>query len=303
MVDNGYFIEEPLILLRTEGGKLIVVEGNRRLAALKLLNDEELRRISFYRKEWDELVKINKQNLKEVPCIIREDISEIYRVLGFRHISGIKKWQPLPKARFIDMLVTSQKKNAGFDDIAEKCGTSSKSIRDYYIAYRLYLQAKEDFDIDVSEVENNFSVFLRALNSKEINQFIGLKKNKSPVELKKPILTRKSPELNEFIEMLLGTKEKEPVINDSRQITKLGIVLVNPAAYKHLKISSNLEQAYYLTGNIKLDLIEHIEKTDYHLGEILKDIHEYSTNQDIYKLLDKCNKRMSEIMKHFILKT
>ncbi|WP_409047522.1 ParB N-terminal domain-containing protein [Microbacterium sp. HA-8] len=35
-VDNGYFAEEPLVVVK-ENGEWVVVEGNRRLATLKLL--------------------------------------------------------------------------------------------------------------------------------------------------------------------------------------------------------------------------------------------------------------------------
>lgn len=42
IAENGYFQHEPLYAAR-EGGKLHVVEGNRRLAAVKLLRDAKLR--------------------------------------------------------------------------------------------------------------------------------------------------------------------------------------------------------------------------------------------------------------------
>ena len=38
----GYFLSEPLIAIENEDDHYLVVEGNRRLAALKLLNDETL---------------------------------------------------------------------------------------------------------------------------------------------------------------------------------------------------------------------------------------------------------------------
>src|SRR4051794_2451457 len=39
---NGYFQEEPLVTIRGTNGATIVVEGNRRLATLKLLLDPSL---------------------------------------------------------------------------------------------------------------------------------------------------------------------------------------------------------------------------------------------------------------------
>ena len=43
IANNGYFRHEPLFVAR-ESGRLIVVEGNRRLAAVRLLVDGDLRK-------------------------------------------------------------------------------------------------------------------------------------------------------------------------------------------------------------------------------------------------------------------
>src|SRR4051812_15470247 len=42
-VENGYFEEEPLVVV-PDGKKFVVVEGNRRLATLKLLLEPKLRK-------------------------------------------------------------------------------------------------------------------------------------------------------------------------------------------------------------------------------------------------------------------
>src|SRR5262249_32857223 len=40
---NGYFAHEPLFVEKDKKGQMIVIEGNRRLAAVKLLLDKSLR--------------------------------------------------------------------------------------------------------------------------------------------------------------------------------------------------------------------------------------------------------------------
>ena len=44
IANNGYFEHEPLIAEKLEDGKFLVIEGNRRLAAVRLLLDDKLRR-------------------------------------------------------------------------------------------------------------------------------------------------------------------------------------------------------------------------------------------------------------------
>ena len=41
---NGYFQHEPLFVEKTSRGDMVVIEGNRRLAAVKLLLDADLRK-------------------------------------------------------------------------------------------------------------------------------------------------------------------------------------------------------------------------------------------------------------------
>jgi ParB-like chromosome segregation protein Spo0J len=50
IAENGFYRHEPLYAAR-ESGKLNVVEGNRRLAAVKLLRDEKLRRLARIMRE------------------------------------------------------------------------------------------------------------------------------------------------------------------------------------------------------------------------------------------------------------
>jgi hypothetical protein len=152
MSDNGYFIEEPLIVIPKEGeDKFIVVEGNRRLAALKLLTSPQIRARSPNKDTWKELAEAAKYLLTEVPVIVHQSRDELVAILGFRHIAGIMKWDPLSKARFIHALVERKGKEADFKDISRQLGSKSTTIRDNYATYNIYRQARDDFEIDTSE--------------------------------------------------------------------------------------------------------------------------------------------------------
>ena len=76
-----------------------VVEGNRRLAALKLLQNPGL--TDFRRTSISQLVEDAQHIPNEVPCIVYDTRDEILDYLGFRHVTGIKSWGPLSKARYL----------------------------------------------------------------------------------------------------------------------------------------------------------------------------------------------------------
>jgi len=97
-LDNGFFQHEPLIVLAEEGG-YTVVEGNRRLAALMIsLELPPAAGIEMPGLEaGDELRRV----LAKVPCFEVSDRREVHAYVGFRHIGGIKTWEPEAKARYI----------------------------------------------------------------------------------------------------------------------------------------------------------------------------------------------------------
>ena len=69
IVESGYFPNEVLVAVR-EQSKLVVVEGNRRLAACKLLISPEAAPASFQAKFRSLSVKANLSQLKEIPVCI-----------------------------------------------------------------------------------------------------------------------------------------------------------------------------------------------------------------------------------------
>ena len=100
---NGYLDIEPLIVLE-EHGYLTVLEGNRRLAAIRLFETPALVNQILERTR----VRITVPTLPER---LRDTIREVsvYRVnsrkdarsfIGFKHINGAAKWGSYAKARF-----------------------------------------------------------------------------------------------------------------------------------------------------------------------------------------------------------
>ena len=94
LLENGFIEYEPLIV-RREGNRHIVVEGNRRLAAVRHIRSN----LSKYPNA--------KSNLDRIPVLLfpgtRDDVLEnTMRVyLGVRHLLGFREWPPVSKAIFL----------------------------------------------------------------------------------------------------------------------------------------------------------------------------------------------------------
>jgi hypothetical protein len=98
IADQGYFEGEPLLVTK-HGSRYNVIEGNRRLAALKLLTRQVA--VPEGRPSIEEVVENADHRPTEVPCLVFEDGTQVLRYLGFRHITGIKSWSSLQKARYL----------------------------------------------------------------------------------------------------------------------------------------------------------------------------------------------------------
>jgi hypothetical protein len=94
---SGYINIEPLIVIE-RNGRLAVLEGNRRLAAVKVLRDAELAkaaRITTPPMDPDQAASLGELLVFRVA---RED--DARDLIGFKHINGPQSWDAFAKARF-----------------------------------------------------------------------------------------------------------------------------------------------------------------------------------------------------------
>lgn len=272
MTENGYFDEEPLVavpenlpkefksehyeklkdnqdynnFINSPETKFIVLEGNRRLSTIKLLLDNNLRnelKIKTFPIPKDDIL----DDLKIIPVIVYPEREQVLPYLGVRHISGIKKWEPYAKARYVANMVKS---GNTIDDIQKQVGDRSNSARKIYLSYQLIEIIKDEFDIDTTKAESLFSYLLLATGQGGVKEFIGLDKKLQNVNLENPIPSDKLNNLKDLFSWLFGEKEngRLPVIQESRDITsKLSPVLKKEHAVQILRETRNLEEAYEMS--------------------------------------------------------
>lgn len=213
IAEYGYFSSEPMIVLPRAAGGYTVLEGNRRLVALRGLTDTSIRQSFESPGEWDELAKSDKVPAA-IPTVEVDSWETAAPIIGYRHISGIQQWDPYAKARFIARLLDDNDKS--FQEAAQLVGEEVGDVKGAYRNFHIAKQAREDMKLDTSDVESGFGVFTRAMTSAGIREHIGAPQPRSVQKGQKPLDSGKSAEIAETISWIFGSKTEEPVIDDSR---------------------------------------------------------------------------------------
>jgi hypothetical protein len=285
VAEYGYFQAEPLIGVE-EDGTTFVVEGNRRLAALKLLTDESLRHtldISDM-EEWDEAAKSTRIP-QVVPVLIQASRTLVAPLLGYRHISGIQPWEPWAQARFIGRMI--EEEGHDFGETATLVGIGETDVRSDYRNYRIVKQLR-DVGVDTEGPEERFGIFTRAMQSTNIRDYIGAPApaNVQPNTVPLPDDSRESAQ--DVLSWLFGNGETSPVISDSRQIRELSTVLSSPESVEVLKRTRDLEEAYISAGGLRGRILEHLGRARNELQRAREDYPMHAGDREIEDLLEGC---------------
>lgn len=243
-MDHGFFRHEPLIVTREIGQSYTVIEGNRRLATLKVLRGAP---------EADDLNLLVEsfpgrlEQLAEVPCFVVSSRDEIRAYVGFRHIGGIKTWEPEAKARYVlgevARLVEHNSPDP-FRALGRRIGSNTQGVRNSYLAIRILLYAREELGLNVSDLQDNrFGVWLRCMNSADIRRHIGLDQARTYEEIENAVNYIDGQRFAEVVEDLRNRPGKRSVLGDSRNITTYGRVLASEHAHKTLRQTNDLSLA------------------------------------------------------------
>jgi hypothetical protein len=240
---NGFFANDPLVAVPSTSnpGKYVVVEGNRRLTALKALCDLQFRSELYEPATWERIATNSKLGANpKIPVSIISDRSQISPILGYRHISGIHGWQPLAQARFIARMVDEDKLD--FEQTAESVGKKVNEVANMYRNQAIVKQASE-LGFAVARMESSFSLLQLSMSAPALREFVSAPLGNKIEIGKYPIPESKKHELVELLGWIFGDPDNESVITDSREISNLGKVVQNPLGLKVLRDTRNLKEA------------------------------------------------------------
>ncbi len=276
--ENDYFPGEPLIAVPGNDGKFVVVEGNRRLTALKLLVDPHSCNEPGARMK--EIAKEAQHRPKEVPVIVRPNRREVLPYLGYRHITGVKQWDPLAKARYIEQLFLLTNKELDpkkrYSEVARTIGSRRDHIKRNLDALAVYKIIKENDFYEIADLDDSsikFSVLSTALADDRIGSFVGLnsKSTDGVYTVHDPIVSPAALSSEQIEELTRWIFERDKrgrtKVGESRNLRHLSAVVDNHRALAALRGGSLLKIAYQLTADLTKDFIELLYQAEASLAE------------------------------------
>jgi hypothetical protein len=306
IVENCFWAHEALIIVRekltpkAKQPSIVVIEGNRRLAAVRLLLEARAGQPSSTR--WRDLaVKLTNpgvEALRRLPTIEASERRKVDAFLGFRHVTGIKQWEPHEKAAFIAKLVDG---GLSYEDVMRRIGSKTPTVRQNYVAFKLFHQLEQLENVDAEKVRNKFSVLFLSLRSSGTQAYLGIDIDADPKKASKPLQVKFEPNAARFARWLFGDAKHEPLFTDSRHTDRFGLILANKDATAYLERTEHprFEVALRMSGGDRLEVIRHIERTADEIEEVLAVVQHHSKDVDVIEAAKRLFKDVDALTIHF----
>jgi hypothetical protein len=242
---NGYIDIEPLIVQRDKS-RYVVLEGNRRLAAIRVIQDPELARSAGI--SVPKTTKEVRDSLEEVTVYAVSDPDQARDFIGFKHINGPHKWDAHAKGRLPPTGIAKREKNG----ITLETSPSARRRPRYRPVVRHHVldQAEKgrSFQSTTAIRQFAFSHLYTALTRPGYREFLGLPDEWRANDPKpNPVPKARVENLGKVLVWLYGSKsdDVEPVITSQNpHIKQLGAVLQDARARAILINRNSLSEAH-----------------------------------------------------------
>ncbi len=223
---NGFIPVERLVVrpYSFESDKYLVLEGNRRLATLRWIADENDSGMNISQSVLD--------SLKEVPVIVVEndDDKAFYEsLMGVRHVSGIKEWGGYQRAKLVATLRDTHKLDTA--DVARRIGMSANEVNRRYRAYKALQQMQQDEDFGAYVKPEMYPLFHEAVSLPNVREWLGWDENKG-------VFTNHE-RLEQFYQLIIPLEPEDGQAKDAKitsreEIRELRDILPNAEAKRIL---------------------------------------------------------------------
>lgn len=258
--ENGFFEGEPLVVYKRKptDKKFIVIEGNRRLTAVNLLHDPT---IYPRRKRIVEIAEHSKFKPELLPILEFKSRDEVLNYLGYRHITGVKEWEPLAKARYLKQLFDRTASTSDpverYREVAREIGSRRNYVHRTLDALAIYKITEENefFDIEtLDESTISFSLLTTSIGYQSIKDLVC--GNEHPVAVPSSINVERLEELVRW----LFDRQPEGItrIGESRNIQYLASIAEDKEALESFRSGATLQMAFQKTRGAKNLFIDHL---------------------------------------------
>ena len=281
---NGFFDNEALLAVR-EDNKIVVIEGNRRLAAVKSIltpDDIENKGMSKY---VSKITPELRKSLNSIPVIILNDRKESWGYIGFKHVNGPAKWGSYAKAQYIATVHNDY--NIPLDIISQQIGDNNQTVLKLYQGLMVIEQAERTTDFrreDISAKRLYFSHLYTGLQTQGFQRYLGVEQ--AAKDTTDPVPTEKIENLERVMFWLFGSKEKDlqPIIQSQNpDLGNLSAVLKSEPATMALEASNNLEIAYETSVGISKVFLNYLLEAKVALQKAYSNVSGYQGGLDPLK--------------------
>jgi hypothetical protein len=232
LLENGFIDYEPLVVMR-KAGKYVVIEGNRRLAAVKHIRSN----LDKFPNRKSDLDLVPVLVFPETPDDRQEAAMRVY--LGVRHLLGFREWPPISKAIFLDR---ESEREGGLDQIIKEVRITKQQARRFLVPYRLLRKA--DLNLPPGE---DFWVLGEALGRTGVKEFLQLDVDPDTLQIR----SYRKKNLSQLLDDLYGgrtpgTKRRDTTnrkVKDTRDLSLFAKVLSSEKARAYLHAGKSLQEA------------------------------------------------------------
>jgi hypothetical protein len=275
---------------KTEAPKYVIVEGNRRVAALKWL-------LELYDQGKVQLseTQVNSLNGFQVLILDEERAPKTARWIlpGLRHVSGIKEWGPYQKARMVyELRETGQTPQ----EVAQSLGLSTREANQLWRAYLALEQMKADEEYGEHAEANLYSYFEEVFRRPNVRDWLGWDDDERK-------FTR-AGEIRLLYSWIAGTEAEEgaelspPKLPEARSVRLLSKVLDDASAFAIFKApDGTLTRALARVDvDSQLDFMPAIEACESTLASLSPDRLRRITEVEVTRL-DSLIERIQQLLK------
>jgi hypothetical protein len=301
---GGFWTHEALLATEEElygEPRLVVIEGNRRLAALMYLHNAYNDRPAS--RKWQEIAQIAEPPpdlFTKIPYFKVDSREEIEAFLGFRHVTGIKQWDPPEKAEFIAKLI--DERGMSYEEVMQRIGSKTPIVRRHYIAYRMLLQIEDSVEGFSSEyTEGRFSVMYLSLRTRGVQKYLQIDILADPDTARVPVPKSHLEALANFALWLFGNKNQRPLFTDSRLVDDFGHILESDQAVEYLERTERprFEVALQMAGGDEPEIVRLLESAADNIELSLTRVHLHKTSSKIHRAVERLGADAKQLLDIF----
>jgi AAA15 family ATPase/GTPase len=286
---NGILKLDPIQVKELPDGNYVVIEGNRRTAALKYLYEQFIK--------GNDVGKLTEKDFKSIELVLISDESPVQHLItmGLHHISGKKKWNPVNQAQLIQDL----RYKFGLTEL-EICNSLAINKHNLRRSLRILslIERYKNSDFGDQFQTTMFSIFEEIIKNVKMknwlqwnDQDMAPEHTMNEEKLFSWISKEEYTERNED-----GSEQEiilEPIITKSHEIRELSKFISEPKAVEQMEESRSITSGFALSDAVgesrlknAMDTMQREVQTAFQFSEFMND-EEYAK---VIKLKDKLEK-------------